>query len=379
MPSMRAKISRTASLLPEQFLRRETMQIRKRLLPASVSLALAFALFPATFVSRAAVSNNDTPVAAVTAQQVGALERGYRTGYSDGYQTGYRDSIERAARDYRNKEDYASADRAYIAAYGAREDYRDGYQQGFEIGYEAGFDRRGFDSVVPPGLTRRGASARNNDVGRPVDDTARGTSDSKPDSRASDSTNGSSGAPHRQIGSLDLPMDTTLRIELLTNLSTDATQRGDRFEARVIEPAQYEGARIVGRVTRVKRPGKVRGSGELQLDFEQISLPDGRFTNLHAQVIEVVGQSTGNVGEVDEEGGVRGQSTTKDDVTKVGAGAGIGAIIGAIAGGGKGAAIGAVIGGGIGAGGAITSRGKDVRLERGQELLIRTSSETRIQ
>ena len=111
----------------------------------------------------------------------------------------------------------------------------------------------------------------------------------------------------------------------------------------------------------------MRGSGELQLDFEQISLPDGRFTNFNAQVIEVVGRSTGNVGDVDAEGGVRGQSTTKDDVTKVGAGAGIGAVIGASAGGGK------------GAGGAISSRGKDVRLERGQELLIRTSTETRIQ
>ncbi|HEY0099854.1 MAG TPA: hypothetical protein VGB76_12980 [Pyrinomonadaceae bacterium] len=352
------------------------MQIRKRLLPASVSFALAVALLPTTFMSRAAASDNtDAPVVAV--QQVGALERGYRTGYSDGYQAGYRDSIERAARDYRNKEDYVSADRAYIPAYGAREDYRDGYQQGFESGYTAGFDRRGFDSVVPPGLSRRGA-APSNDVGRGVNDKVGGTSDSMPDPRASDS-NSTSGGAVRQIGSLDLPMDTTMRIELLTNLSTDATQRGDRFEARVIEPAQYEGARIVGRVKGVKRPGKVRGSGELQLDFEQISLPDGRFTNLNAQVIEVVGQSTGNVGEVDEEGGVRGQSTTKDDVTKVGAGAGIGAIIGAIAGGGKGAAIGAVIGGSIGAGGAITSRGKDVRLQRGQELLIRTSTETRIQ
>jgi hypothetical protein len=359
------------------------MQIRTRLWPASVAFALAVALLPATFISRAAAASDDhadAPVAATTAQQVGALERGYRTGYSDGYQAGYRDSIERATRDYRSKEEYASADRAYIAAYGAREDYRDGYQQGFELGYEAGFDRRGFDSVVPPGLSRRGASARNNDAGvQSANDTVatgvRGTSDSTPDPRASDST-ASSGGAVRQIGSLDLPMDTTMRIELLTNLSTDATQRGDRFEARVIEPAEYEGARIVGRVKGVKRPGKVRGSGELQLDFEQISLPDGRFTNLHAQVIEVVGQSTGNVGEVDEEGGVRGQSTTKDDVTKVGAGAGIGAIIGAIAGGGKGAAIGAVIGGSIG---AISSRGKDVRLQRGQELLIRTSTETRIQ
>jgi hypothetical protein len=357
------------------------MQTRKRFLPAAVSLALAVALLPTLFISRVAASDDDTAaLAVVAAQQVGALERGYRTGYSDGYQAGYRDSIERATRDYRNKEDYGRADRAYIAAYGAREDYRDGYQQGFELGYEAGFDRRGFDSTVPPGLSRRGASARNDAGAQPANDTtdARGSSDSRADSRASDSNSNSGGAA-RQIGSLDLPMDTNMRIELLTNLSTDATQRGDRFEARVIEPAQYEGARIVGRVKGVRRPGKVRGSAELQLDFEQISLPDGRFTNLNAQVIEVIGQSTGNVAEVDEEGGVRGQSTTKDDVTKVGAGAGIGAIIGAIAGGGKGAAIGAVIGGGIGAGGAITARGKDIRLERGQELLIRTSTETRIQ
>ena len=230
---------------------------------------------------------------------------------------------------------------------------------------------------MPPGLSRRGAAAQSGADVQPVGDP-RGVSNSTADPRVSDSNNRSGGAV-RQIGMLDLPMDTTMRVELLTNLSTDATQRGDRFEARVIEPAEYEGAQVTGRVKGVKRGGKVRGTAELQLDFERISLPDGRSTNFNAQVIEVVGRSTGNVSDVDEEGGVRGQSTTKDDVAKVGAGAGIGAIIGAIAGGGKGAAIGAVIGGGIGAGGVVTSRSKDVRLERGQELVIRTSTETRIQ
>jgi hypothetical protein len=353
------------------------MQIRNCFLAASISFVLAVALLPATFITRAASTTDSLASAAV--QQVGALERGYRTGYSDGYQAGYRDSIERAARDYRNKEEYGRADRAYIAAYGALEDYRDGFQQGFELGYDAGFDRRGFDSAVPAGLSRRGALARRDVNRQSSSDTARDSSSSVPDARASDSNDRSGGGATRQIGTLDLPMDTTMRIELLTNLSSDATQRGDRFEARVIEPAQYEGARIVGRIKSVKRAGKVRGSAELQLDFEQISLPDGRFTNFNAQVLEVVGQSSGGVGEVDEEGGVRGRSTTKDDVAKVGAGAGIGAIIGAIAGGGKGAAIGAVVGGAVGAGGAITARGKDIRLERGQELLIRTSTETRIQ
>jgi hypothetical protein len=137
---------------------------------------------------------------------------------------------------------------------------------------------------------------------------------------------------------------------------------------------------VTGRVTSVKRPGKVRGSGELQLSFQQIRLADGRAASFGAQVTEIVNSRTdSDTGEVDPEGGVHGRSTTKDDVTKIGAATGIGAIIGAIAGGGKGAAIGAVIGGGVGTGGVMTARGKDIRLPRGQQLVIRTSAETRVQ
>src|SRR5688500_16694042 len=80
--------------------------------------------------------------AAAQPQQDGARERGYRTGYSDGYQAGWTDQVKRARADYRGKAEYASADRAYIAAYGSLEDYRDGFQQGFEVGYEAGYTRR---------------------------------------------------------------------------------------------------------------------------------------------------------------------------------------------------------------------------------------------
>ena len=71
--------------------------------------------------------------------------------------------------------------------------------------------------------------------------------------------------------------------------------------------------------------------------------------------------------------GVRGRDTTKEDVAKVGGAAGVGAIIGAIAGGGKGAVIGAVIGGGAATGGVMSQRGKDIRLEPGQQLRIRVN------
>src|SRR5205085_9471522 len=102
-----------------------------------------------------------------------------------------------------------------------------------------------------------------------------------------------------------IPADTVMRVELLTNLSTDVTQKGDRFQARVIEPAEFQGAMIEGHVSHVKRPGKIKGNAELQLTFDQISV-NGRWTNFKAQVIEVedMGGSQG-IGKVDEEGGVQ--------------------------------------------------------------------------
>lgn len=302
-----------------------------------------------------------------------ALERGWRTGYSDGYQAGYSDSVEQAAPDFKSKDDYQRADRAYAATYGPLEDYKDGYQQGFEIGYRAGYERRGFDSTVPSGLKRRA-------ITQSVQTSTPDTSDNDDDSYSSSNSAGnvSTTTTTGTRGPLLIPRDTVMRVELLTNLSTEASQEGDRFQARVIEPSELEGAMIDGRVRRVRRPGRVKGKSELQLSFEQIRM-DNRFTNLNAQVIEVVDTpgTGGAAGDVDPEGGVRGKDSTKRDVVKIGTGSAIGAIIGAIAGGGKGAAIGAAIGGGIGTGGVLSQRGKEIYLPRGQQLRIRTNSDTR--
>lgn len=303
-------------------------------------------------------------------QTTPALERGYRTGYSDGFQSGYRDAVDNAARDYRSKEDYQRGDRAYAPAYGNLEDYRDGYQQGFEVGYNDGFERRTFKPDVPAGLSRR------DQTNIPDDDNGVGISSST----SVGTNNSGNNSPTYNGRVFDVPSNTVMIVELLTNLSTDVTQRGDRFQARVLEPNEYQGAIIDGRVTRVKRPGRISGKAELQLTFDHIRFNDNRGANFEAQVIEVIDSGgDGGVGEVDTEGGVKGKDSTKDDVAKVGASTGIGAIIGAIAGGGKGAAIGAAIGGAVGTGGVLSQRGKDIRLMNGQQLRIRTSSTTRIQ
>jgi hypothetical protein len=294
-----------------------------------------------------------------------ALERGYRTGYSDGYTAGFRDVTERAARDYQNKEDYKSADRSYNESWGTIDDYRDGYQQGFEKGYAAGYEQQQFNSTLPAGLKRRQNAGPTVDVNVTTADKTTVPTDIN-DAPVDSPTSG---------GPISIPRDTVLALELLNPLSTDVSQRGDRFQARVVEPAQYAGYIVDGRVADVKRPGKVKGIAQLQLAFDQIRSPDNRTAPLRAELMEItpMGDQTP---EVDSEGAVKGRDSTKDDAAKVGAASGVGAIIGAIAGGGKGAAIGAIIGGGAGTAGVMTQRGKDLRLEQGQQLKIRTSTDT---
>jgi hypothetical protein len=343
------------------------METSRRFSTAALALALALSALSAAAWR--------TPQA--SAQQYGPLERGYRTGYSDGYQSGWGDQLKSARAEYQSKADYQSADRAYIAAYGALEEYRDGYQQGYEVGYAAGYARQGFNSELPAsGVTRRGAGPRQtagvegthgvrNGDGQESESVSRGSNGAGSVNPGSSSNTGGPSA---------LPSNVVLTVELSNRLSTDVSQKGDHFEARVVEPQEFAGAVVAGHLADVQRPGKPRGRALLQLDFEQVRMPGSNdWQQFGAQVVEVLQPGPTGTGEVDEEGGVRGRDTTKDDVTKVGGASAVGAIIGAIAGGGKGAVIGAVIGGGAATGGVMTQRGKDIRLEPGQQLRIRTT------
>lgn len=339
--------------------------------PLAVLIALmlsASARF-ATQTSLAAASQDETNQPSQTSQST-ALERGFRTGYSDGFSAGSRDVSDHGARDYRSNEDYQRGNRNYSEAWGTAEDYRDGYQQGFEAGYSAGYDRQPFDSSIPPGLAKRGAVD-------PVTGNPPDNSQQTDPNNSAPSNNGQMGGP--VAGPISIPRDSVLLVELESSLSTDASQRGDRFQARVVEPREFAGATVDGRVTRVKRAGKIKGTSELQLEFETIHMPDGNTSGFKADVVELIDMShRDDSGTVDSEGGVKGRSTTKDDIARVGASTGIGAIIGAVVGGGKGAAIGAAIGGAVGTTSVFTKRGEDVRLERGQQMRIRTATETRL-
>src|SRR4029079_3539930 len=188
------------------------------------SLALLFAftlLAPAQFGFKAIAQD---PV-------VTALMRGYRTGYSDGYQTGVGDKAANAPKEYRNKAEYDRADRAYSASWGALEEYRDGYRQGFEVGYSAGYNRQPFDSSIPADMRRR---TEDNTVQNPIDQNK----------TPGDNTN--TGPGNEPVNGLVIPRDTILLVELLNELSTEISQQGAPFQARVVSPQQYAGAILVG-------------------------------------------------------------------------------------------------------------------------------------
>jgi len=344
-----------------------------------IPLAVLIALMMVSWARMVAPVSHAATSPAQT-NQATALERGYRTGYSDGFSAGSRDVADNATRDFRSNQDYQRGDRSFNQTWGTVEDYRDGYQQGFEIGYNAGYDHRPFESSIPAGLSRRGttdsAPINTPDNSAPGDPGNAGQTTNVQVNNGP-VNNGQPGPPTNVP--ILIPRDATLLVELESSLSSDVSQRGDRFQARVVEPREYAGALVDGRVTQVKRAGKVKGTSQLQLAFEAIHFSDGRTASLRADVVELV--DTGNrdqAGTVDPEGGVKGRSSTKDDISRVGASTGIGAIIGAIVGGGQGAAIGAAIGAGVGAGSVFTKRGQDVRLDRGQQMRIRTSTETRI-
>jgi hypothetical protein len=325
-------------------------------------LALAFVTVP---LSAAPVKAQDPQ----NQNQASAMMRGYRTGYSDGYQAGVTDLASNAARDFRNKTEYEHGDRAYNSNYGTLEEYRDGYQQGFEVGYGAGFDRKPFDSSIPTDLRRR---TEDSSVNYPIDQN-------KSPNSTSQQQQPTSQQPSQTVVPDTIPRDTIMRVELLGNLSTDASQKGDPFQARVIEPKEYEGATIEGRVVSVKRAGRARSTAQLQLSFDEIRFTDGRTSKMSAQVIEVIRNGGEGVGKVDSEGGVQGTNSTRGDVQKVGAAAGIGAVIGAITGGGVGAAVGATIGAGVGTAGVLSQRGRDIQLYKGQQLRIRTAGDVAVQ
>jgi type IV secretion system protein VirB10 len=166
---------------------------------------------------------------------------------------------------------------------------------------------------------------------------------------------------------------TRIPLVLVNSVSTRTSQVGDRVYLQTSFPISVsnrivvpEGTYVTGTVTQVKRPGRIRGRGELYVRFDTLMLRNGVTRDFRGTVSAVDG--AGNETLKDDEGKVEGEATKGRDAGTAASTGASGATIGAIAGGGKGAAIGAGIGAAAGLGAVLLTRGSEVRLLRGTAL-----------
>jgi len=132
----------------------------------------------------------------------------------------------------------------------------------------------------------------------------------------------------------------------------------------VIPPGSY----VSGTVTEVKRPGRVKGRGELYVRFDALTLPNGVTRDFRARIGGLDGRAPETLDK--SEGKIKGEGDKAGDVRTVGEAAGAAATIGGLAGAaaghaGMGAGIGAAAGAAAGLVGVLLTRGPDAILAKG--------------
>lgn len=157
--------------------------------------------------------------------------------------------------------------------------------------------------------------------------------------------------PKPVIKTVTLPSGTVIPVRLTETLDSARSQANQSFHGSLAGDliadgmvAVPQGSAITGRVVEAKDATHFAGSSMLSIELTAITA--------HGQHLQIVTDA------YSKQGAGRGKNTA----AKVGGGAALGAIIGAIAGGGKGAAIGAAAGGGLGAGANTVTKGQQVQI-----------------
>jgi hypothetical protein len=171
-----------------------------------------------------------------------------------------------------------------------------------------------------------------------------------------------------------LPSGTPIHMKLETGLSTAANQVGDAFTGRVTADVVNAGmvvipvgSQITGKVTRSIEQRRYKGRPTLEINPEEVILPNGERYQISA-VLTGVDKESGT--KVNDEGQIKGGGLDRRDKIEVAAGTGGGALMGGvIARSGKGTLVGAMIGGGA----AIAywlSKTKSASLTAGTEIVM---------
>ena len=176
-------------------------------------------------------------------------------------------------------------------------------------------------------------------------------------------------------GTYDIAAGTHVLLSMINSVSTKQAAVGDRIYLETAFPVLSgnriiipQGSWVTGTITEVKRPGRVKGRGSLQVRFDSLTLPNGISRNFRSDLGALDARSNETLkregSKVGSEGDKKGDLGTVIGSTTAGTviGSGIGAVAGSAA---RGAGIGAGAGAAAGLLGVLLTRGPDAMLTKG--------------
>jgi type IV secretion system protein VirB10 len=171
---------------------------------------------------------------------------------------------------------------------------------------------------------------------------------------------------------------THIPLSLINSVSTKHSAEGDRVYLETVFPILASGKIVIppgsyvsGTVTEVKRPGRVKGRGELYLRFDSLTLSNGVTRDFRARVGGIDGRGSEELDR--KEGKIIGEGNKAGDAKTIGETTAAGTSIGVIAGAaakstGMGAGIGAAAGAAAGLAEVLLTRGPDAVLAKGSTI-----------
>jgi hypothetical protein len=170
-----------------------------------------------------------------------------------------------------------------------------------------------------------------------------------------------------------VPSGTHIPLVLHNAISTRSARPGDPVYFETLYPVMIDGKVVIpagsyvsGEVTESKRPGRVKGRGELNIRLETLILPNAYMVKFAGAPS---GASTGGNETTNSEGKIIGDTDKTTDVGTVAKTTGAGAAIGGLASrSAAGAGIGAGVGAAVGLAAILLTRGPEAELPRGTTL-----------
>ena len=176
-------------------------------------------------------------------------------------------------------------------------------------------------------------------------------------------------------GSFSIAPGTHVLLNMINSVSTRQAVVGDRIYLETAFPVLSgnrivipQGSWVTGTITEVKRPGRVKGRGEIQVRFDSLTLPNGVSRNFRSDLGALDARNNETLKR--EQSKIKGPGDKSGDLgTVIGSstagtviGSGVGAAAGNVA---RGAGIGAGAGAAAGLLGVLLTRGPDATLSKG--------------